>query len=531
MSIPKEPRQIMINLMYLVLTALLALNVSNEILNAFKTLSSSIDKSNLSIDAKTNELYAQIKQSELEKGQAEKVKPFREQADRVVKESQALIDYLNSWKRRIVVEAGGYGKEGSVQDIADTAFPSRMDNIDATTLLLVEKKGGDTVRQKILALRRFLLESVPKDSAAFSALMPLNIQMPPKTDHNPTRDWNIANFEHMPSIAALAMFSKFQNDVRSSEGMIIKRLSELSHARDLKYDTVAAVAIPKTTYALVGDKIEATILLAAFNTNNQPNVNIAQGGGTKKPAKNGVIEWETVAAGTGVQTVKGTVTLETAEQGTITRPWSFDYVVGQTGASMGLDKMNVMYIGVDNPVTVTAAGYAIGDVFLNVPGGVTQTGADGHFVIKCTQPSNNMVIDIMAKPKAKDGAPQKVGTSTVRVKYIPDPVVYLLGKKEGTIPASQFRVAIAPIAKLENFEFEAKFKITEFQFSMNVKGGDYQGPFKASNPNSARFEDSKDIKNFQSKAKPGDRIFIEGIKGIGPDGKVRSLTPLIFTLN
>jgi len=531
MSIPKEPRQIMINLMYLVLTALLALNVSNEILNAFKTLSSSIDKSNKSIDAKTLEVYNQIKESEKDKGQGEKVRPYREKADLIVKKSQELIDYLNDWKKRIVVEAGGYGKAGSVQDIADTAFPSRMDNIDATTSLLVEKKGGDTVRKKIMELRQFLLQMVPADSGKFSPLMPLNVQTPPKTDHNPTQDWNIANFEHMPSIAALALFSKFQNDVRSSEGMVIKRLSELAHSRDLKYDTVAAVAVPKTTYALVGDKIEATILLAAFNTNNQPNVNISQGGGTKKPAKNGVIEWETVAAGTGVQTVKGTVTLETAEQGTITRPWTFDYVVGQTGASMGLDKMNVMYIGVDNPVTVTAAGYAIGDVFLNVPAGVTQTGSDGHFVIKCTTPNPNMTIDIMAKPKAKDGAPVKVGTSSVRVKYIPDPTVYLLNKKDGMLSAAHFREAIAPIAKLENFEFAAKFIITEFQFSINVKGGDYTGPYKASGAAGARFSDNPDIVRAQKRAKPGDKIYLESIKGVGPDGKVRSLGALIFPLN
>jgi len=531
MSIPKEPRQIMINLMYLVLTALLALNVSNEILNAFKTLSSSIDKSNVSIDAKTNELYAQIKQSETEKGQAEKVRPFREKADVIVKKSQELVDYLNTWKTRVVMEAGGFGKAGSVQEPEDTLFPMNMGNIDATTSLLVEKKGGDTVKAKILALRKFLLEMIPSDSGSISKLMPLNVTIPPKTDNNPTRDWSMAYFEHMPSVAALAMFSKFQNDIRSSEGMVIKRLSELAHSKDLKFDTIAAVAVPKTTYALVGDKIEATILLAAYNTSNQPTVNISQGGGEKKPAKAGVIEWSTTASGTGMQTVKGTITLQGTPQGDITRPWSFDYMVGQTGASMGLDKMNVMYIGVDNPVTVTAAGYAIGDVFLSVPAGVTQKGENGHFIINCTSPSPNMTIDIMAHPKAKDGAAAKVGTSVVRVKYIPNPTTYLMNKKDGILSAAEFRAAIAPVAKLENFEFDAKFKITEFQLSMLPRGGEYQGPFRASNAIGTRFSDSKDMEKLQSRAKPGDRIFLEGIKGVGPDGKVRSLNSLIFSLN
>src|SRR5947209_1503003 len=138
MSIPKEPRQIMINLMYLVLTALLALNVSNEILNAFRTLSSSIDKSNESIDEKTKEQYEAIKANEKQPGQAEKVKPYRERADAVVKEADEMVAYLGAWKRRIVIEAGGYAKMKDPRDADDTLFPDRMDNIDATTLLLVE---------------------------------------------------------------------------------------------------------------------------------------------------------------------------------------------------------------------------------------------------------------------------------------------------------------------------------------------------------------------------------------------------------
>jgi len=142
MSLPKEPRQKMINLMYLVLTALLALNVSNEILNAFRTLSSSIDKSNISIDQKNKDVYAAIKANEAAPGQAEKVRPYREKADLVVKAADDMVNYLNDWKKRIVMEAGGYSKE-------DPQFPDRMDNIDATTLLLVERKGGDSLKKKI----------------------------------------------------------------------------------------------------------------------------------------------------------------------------------------------------------------------------------------------------------------------------------------------------------------------------------------------------------------------------------------------
>ena len=524
MSIPKEPRQIMINLMYLVLTALLALNVSNEILNAFRTLSTSIDKSNKSIDARTIDLYNQIKASEHEPGQAEKVRPFRERADEIVKKSDEMWKYLEDWKKKIIMEAGGYSHE-------EPGMPDKMDNIDATTTLLVEKHGGTELQKRITEMRQFLLASVPQDSAQLSPFMPLVVEPAKKNhDHNPTGDWNIGNFEHMPAVAALALFSKFQNDVRSSEAMIIKRLAELSHARDIKYDTTAAVAVPKTTYALVGDKIEATILLAAFNRANAPTVNIQQGGGTKKPAKNGVIEWETIASGTGIQTVKGTVSMET-NVGPISRPWSFEYMVGTTGASLQLDKMNVFYIGVKNPVTVSAAGYSLEDVYLKLPPGGTATGSNGKYDIECTAPNANFVVEIMAKQKDRTAADKSVASMPIRVKYIPDPEAQLMGQSGGNMPAGKFKVGIGPNAVLKDFVFDAKFIIKEFTLSILPKGGDYVPGMVCKNDIGARFSDNKDVVNWQNRAKPGDRVFIEGIKGVGPDKKVRSLNSIILTLN
>src|SRR6185437_4375001 len=130
----------------------------------------------------------------------------------------------------------------------------------------------------------------------------------------------------------------------SSEALVISKLYEEAHLKEVKFDTIAAIAVPKTSYALVGQKIEASILLAAFNKSNKPVVSISQGGGQKKDAMNGVVPWETVAAGTGLQTVKGTIRLETADPANpIIKPWQFDYTVGSTGASMQLDKMNVFY--------------------------------------------------------------------------------------------------------------------------------------------------------------------------------------------
>ena len=517
----------MINLMYLVLTALLALNVSNEILNAFKVLAKGIGDSNEAINFKTTEAYNNIVANSKDKTQADKVMPFRLKADDVVKRSDDMIAYLENWKKRIIAEAGGYNDDSTIK---------AEGNIDATTDLLVEKKGGDTVKSKIMALRQFLLQSVTeKDAKELEPLMPLNVTKPPKSDHNPTGDWNIGYFEHMPTVAAIAMFSKFQNDVRSSESQVITKLSEEAHVTEIKFDTVAAVAVPTTSYALVGQKIEASILLAAFNKSTKPTVILQGGGGSVKPAVNGVVPWETVASGTGLQTVKGVVELATEGGGKQSKAFSFSYMVGSTGASMQLDKMNVFYIGVDNPITVAAAGYSIEDVSVEpeVATGVTTkedaAAGKGHYNITVEKEGP---LQMNIKAKTQDGTKKIVGGLKVRVKSIPNPIASLADKYGGPMSASLFRVQIAPAAKLLNFDFDTRFLVVGFSFSMQPKGRDYQGPFTVYNPSGARFTDKDDIKKAMASAKIGDKVFIEDIKVIGPDHKVRTLPgSLTFTLN
>jgi len=509
--------------MYLVLTALLALNVSNEILNAFKTLSVSIDGSNRSIEQKTNEVYEAIKENEKAPGQAEKVRPFRERADEVVKRSDEMVRYLNEWKRRIVMEAGGYSEK-------DSTVPDKMDNIDATTLLLVEKRGADTLQRRILELRQFMLEQVKADSGSMSKTMPLNVIPAVKNDHNPTGDWAIENFEHMPAIAALALFSKFQNDVRASQQLVINRLFEQAHLKDIKFDTIGAVAIPKQSYALEGDKIEASIMLAAFNKAQRPEIKGLSGGGSTKPAVNGVIPWETVAKGTGLQTIKGQIVLQ-SEGGPIVRDWKFEYMVGTTGASMQLDKMNVFYIGVDNPVTVAAAGYSVEDVSLDVPGAtVRDSSAKGHYNIR-VEKVGTVNVAIMAKTKEQGGAKKQVGSMVVRVKKIPDPIVKVGNVAGGGMAASMFRIQVAPAAVLENFDFEARFRITAFEVSVLPKGREILGPFKAADEGGARFNKNPEITKVMGMLRPGDKVFIEGIRAKGPDGKERVLPSMVFSLN
>lgn len=517
MSIPKEPRQIMINLMYLVLTALLALNVSNEILHAFKVINTSIQKSNASIEDKNNELYTQMAETEKQAGKYERIHPFKVKADAVKKEADDMYNYLAQWKERIVAESGGYTEE-------DKTDPKREDYLDATTLLLVERGGGDTLKRKIEEVRDFMLGEVnPATKASIESQMPLKVENPKKSDNNPQGDWKVGFFHNMPTMAALTLFSKFQNDVRNSEALVINELMQEAHSTEIKFDAIQAIAVPKTSYALAGQKVEAQIMLAAYNKTIQPSVTASSG--RVADVKDGVADWEGVANGTGMQTVHGTVSLNMGDH-TETKEYTFQYMVGSTGASMQLDKMNVFYIGVPNPITVSAAGYSLEDVSVSIPGAtVTPGAAKGQYNVMVTKGG---VVDAAINAKTETGIKQ-VGGMKVRVKYIPDPVIELGGKIGGSMSASLFRAQLGVIAELKNFDFDARFKVENFQFSLQPKRGEYLGPYTV---NGASFSGSSDVVKAMQRAKAGDRVYIESVKARGPDGRPRTDLPVVvLTLN
>lgn len=507
----------MINLMYLVLTAMLALNVSSEILHAFEVINESITSSNTSIEAKNDEIYKSFQSKEDDPVQRDRIKKYNDKAKIAKSKSEAMIAKLQEWKDRVIEEAGGYEDDGEIK---------RKDNIDASTLLLVERRGGDTLKSQLQQLREDLLNLVnPNSKAQISKDLPIKVAEVQKNDNNPQGDWATAYFYNMPTMAVVTLMSKFQNDIRNSEALILNTLAAEAGEEVIKFDAFEAIAVPTTSYALEGQKIEAKILLAAYNKSLEPVIQITGGGGAIKEIKDGVGLYEVTASGIGLKTVKGRVAIDLGGRKE-ERDFSFDYMVGSTGASIQLDKMNVFYIGVPNPITVSAAGYSLQDISVAIDGAQVTADAQagiGHYIVTATKPGK-----VMANINAKtDGGVKKVGAMEVRVKFIPDPVAKVGGKTSGGIPSSTLKAQIGVVADLENFDFDTRFVVTGYEISMIPKRGELQGPFKSDGP---YLNKDKDIIDLIKRCKPGDRVFIESIKARGPDGRIRNLNPINFVL-
>lgn len=512
----------MINLMYLVLTAMLALNVSSEILNAFKNINDSIGKSNKSISETNAGAYQSIDMLAQMPDQRARMEPYNQKAKVVKGEAEKLYNYLEGLKQTIIKKAGGINPEdGRIKDEG---------NIDYATQMFVEgrngDKGGAELKQKLIDTRKALLEAVsPETRAAIEKQFPLAIDTPEKSENNPKGDWAVGNFYHIPVIAAVTMFSKYQNDVRNSEALILKKLMEEANAKVLTFDEIAAIAVPKTSYALVGQKIEANIMLAAYNRTINPEVRPSSGRVVK--IQDGVANWETTAAGVGLQTVRGTLSLEFNGQ-TKTKDWSFQYVVGSTGASIQLDKMNVFYIGIPNPVTVSAAGYSLEDVSLSVPGGQVAKVSNGKYNITMPPASAGKVVATI-NAKTQDGSIKPVGNMEVRVKFIPTPVAKIGGKVGGGMRSNEFKAQSGILADLENFEFDVRYRVVSYKFGIvSKRTGE---PFTTGDINSAYFNANADVDRMIQNARPGDRVFFDDIKALGPDGRVRQLNSITLLLN
>lgn len=514
MALPKDPRQLMINLMYLVLTAMLALNITKEVLTAFQTINTSIETSITSIDGKNSKFYKQFEDLYANKDTKDKVEAYRNQALQIQAESQKMMQYLQAFKDTVIERSGGYEEVS-----AGKKELKGLDNIDVSTTLFVENKKGVELKAKLNGYKTFLVSQV-KDQYKDGMLKNIPIQLSdlPQTDENPNGDWSFGTFHNIPVVATIAMLSKFQSDVKNSESMVLENLLAQVGIDDYKFDALQAIAVPTTSYALQGQEIEATIMLAAYNKSVNPNM------GPGVVVKDGVGTMKFKATGVGNQTKSGTITIMKNGK---PEPYNykFNYMVGSAGASLQLDQMNVMYIGVDNPITLSASGYNIEDVSLSIPGAsLVASSIKGHYIANVTK-EGKVQWTISAKSRTGAGS-ASIQSGEIRVKRIPDPTAKVANKITGLVPTNVAKAQLGVVAVLDNFDFNARFVVTSFKFTYLPRIGD---------PVSTDVQGNKftsgEIAQLIQRSRAGDKWIIDNIKAVGPDKTVRSLNAVVLTLN
>jgi gliding motility-associated protein GldM len=514
MALPREPRQKMINIMYLVLTAILALNVSNEVINAFKVVDKSLMTSNVNLSIANNGMYDALKQKLTEGESRDKAAIWQPKAEQAKGLSESLYNYLESLKGDIKTASGNRKKWD--EEKKDSVDDFKEDNLDAATRVMDVGKKGDELKEKLEAYKNALLNIDPKIKAKFENSLQFDTDTREfKTREGQVKDFTQTYFHMTPTVAALTMLSKFQNNVKNAENKVVAYCLSQVGSVELVYNKFKPIATTNSTYIMPGGEITMTAGVGAFNDQAAPVISF-DGAVTPLNAE-GVAEKKFTASGAGLHKTHVHIAYKDPNTGLpAVLDKDIEYTVGTPGGSaVMLDKMNVFYIGVDNPVTINS-GTGWDKTNVSMEGGtINKTSVPGKFIVKVEKPGK-AVIHITADKAASN--------FEFRVKMIPDPVFMVGPSKGGRVQSVVIKNQQYCRAELENFDFEARFTV--------VSATVYFSGANFSNVQTVTLQGNNlgPISSYMQRAIPGSSITFDNVKVQGPDGRVRTILGPSFTL-
>lgn len=501
----------MINLMYLVLTALLALNVSAEVMNAFFSLDNGLKNSRGIVEKNNDVLMTNInKQADAYKNEVNE--KYRGNAKQAIQIANDFSEYIEGVRQHLFDKAGGPSKK-------DPNMPKDIRNKDITTRMFVLGENGQEgmgfeIERKVKETREKLLALADNDPEVASSL-PLNLEEVPANSDKTS--WADFRFRQMPVAACFPILGKMQSDVKTSSAAVLNYCLKKVAGEDIKFDAFQpAISAPKG-YVIAGEKYEADVFLSAYST-QADNISISVDG-RSLPIKDGVAKYEVSTSATGTRTYKVNIAVKNPLTGdTETYSKEFQYEVGRRSCSVQLDKMNVFYIGVDNPVSVSAAGVSSNDLSVRADGITLTKDGPSHYNVRATKPGEATIT------LSGGGLPPT--TFTYKVKRIPDPVP-LLGAQRfpSSIPNGTFKAQGGIAAVLENFDFDAQCAVGEYTVAYQKKRADV---VEKSNQG-ARY--NSDVQDLIQRASPGDVYYFLDIKAKCPgDIAPRKLGDLVFKI-
>jgi gliding motility-associated protein GldM len=544
------PRQKMIGLMYLVLLALLAMNVSKSILDSFVVINHGIEVTAKTFDASNEILYTAFDKAASESPAA---KVWAEKAQKVKKSANEL--YLHIEKIKVEMYKTIDQLEQSVADTIPLALISAKDNYDAPSRLMgisdPANPGSDPscpdcssklLKEKINSYHKGLLAVFEDKNVKEDIESKITFLETHEIVHSGVKDkWESGMFYHNPLAAVITTLSKIQSDVRTAEAQVINRLYENIDAGGVSFNKVEGMAVLPKAYILDGDSFAARIFTVASDDRVDPEVFVfTQNGGIDSAAlkkgetdidklmkgtkgtKWGEGDWypmtkEDIIAGEGKLKIKegvgvhnwgGIIKIKT-KKGPKVYPFTSSFEVGKPSTTIAATAMNVFYAGIDNPISVSAP---MPNFKASGPGMRSGKGP-GQYVIK---PRKSGDITINVTGTDDNGKTVQLGKQKFRVKKIPTPVAYI-GGKTGTVKLTKSKLGNGVInAKMEGFVFDLRVKVKSFTLGTTVNG-DYKAVKVTGNKMNAS------CKSLIKKAARGQRFYLEEMQVKMPDGRTVKL--------
>ena len=516
MKIKKQrvsPRQKMINLMYVLLMAMLALNVSSDVLHGFTLVDESLSKSAVNTIKQNDMLYDAFGKN-LEQN-PEKVRDWYERAMEVKRLSNELYDYANELKTRIAKKADG--EEGDY-----TNLKNREDLEAATYVMLTSGTGeGQALYDAITGYRTKLLEMVTDPAQQEIILTSLSTEVPNR-DISLLKNWQEYHFENMPAIAAITLLTKIQNDVRYVEGEVLHTLSKNIDMGDVRVNQIRALVIPTSKNIVRGGNFQAQIILAAVDSTQRPQIYIDD---NLLESEHG--EYSIACNRTGDYTLNGYMLVNDGSGSQSRYDFTQNYTVVDPTATVSASMMNVLYAGFSNPVSISVPGVPANKISANISAGSGSIKSDGNggYIVVPTKVGEELKIGVTARNDA--GNNQSMGEYTFRVRQLPDPTPFIEYKdKDGNtqryrggrgLSKQDLMSSNGIVAAIDDGLLNIGFKVLSFETVFY----DNLGNAKPMNSDGTNF--SARQKDMMRNLSRGKRFYISHVKAVGPDNVERLL--------
>ena len=504
----ETPRQKMIGILYLVLLGLVALNVSDTILNAFKNLTDSLTTSTQNVQSGITSTFASFEASKLRE-EPVRAKPIYDKAKKASQYTNELNAHIEELKKLFIKEGDGYNE--------NTGDINKRDNLDISARLMINQKRGIELKNKINETRTKLLALlVEKERAGVNFSLQA---VDPKSSGGVRRSWEEMNFgDGIPLTAAITALAKIQADTKNAESEMVKKILGEMDLAVVNLDKFAAVAVAPTSYVIAGQPYTAEVFLTAYDSKSNPSIAV---GGSNLQVRDGKGVYTVNTGSEGVFSWTGTVRVKQTD-GSVKeyRTAEQKYQVSRPSAVVSPDKMNVFYIGVPNPVSVSAPGIPKESLRVSMTGG-SISGSNGKYTVNVSS-AGAAKVNVSAEI---NGKVQNIGTSDFRVKRIPDPKAKFAGKTGGNLSSVVIKSQNSIFAVLDGFDFDAKFRVTRFSLVISRPRADVVVLTTSGSTLSPQMQAA------MNSVSPGTRVIFSDIVAVGPDGTQRPIDGIVLTAN
>jgi gliding motility-associated protein GldM len=526
-----SPRQKMIGMMYLVLTAMLALNVSKEAVEAFKKVDKGLTLAVANYALKNNLIYQEFDRAAAEN--PAKAGKYKTAAYDVKQRADEAFNFIQGLKIQIIKKREGDDTPAVKGDEVDVEAIKFIDDVNVPSEVLIgANENGKAYDLKVILAdyRETLIKILEGKNPTVEGTLKTSLSTEDgKNKDGAIEKWENLNFQTLPLIAVVCILSEFQVNVRNAETEVLNYLYSQIDASSYKFNKLIPIVIPNSNYITLGSEYEAKVFISAMDTTKLPDIIVE---GTKLELdETGKGIYKVRASSVGIKKWGGVISLKAPDGSTKSYNIPTEqYVVGESNVVVSATGMNVLYTDIDNPIDVSVPNVSPDKIKISrITNGTVTTGKvknpkgeffPGNWIIKPTTAGQKVQIYITAEIFGKQ---QQFGPIEYRVKPLPTPIAVFAGKNTGSITRGSATAAQGVFADLPDFDFQLVYNITEFKILYSERGEDFELPSTSSNLTAQQ-------KQLIARLTKGKNLFFKDIKAVGPGGKSKDLPPIVLKI-